>query len=132
MPRFSDHPLVRKLNVTPRAKIVVDRESRHPWVRLPKGETNEGFVYFLYAANGDLLYVGKAITPQYRVPQHRNKEWWSSVKYVAVIGFRESGRWQRDRELAWLEAIAIRHFQPLHNIAMPSRSILREADSALV
>lgn len=70
-------------------------------------------VYRLYAANGDLLYVGMTRNPAGRIPFHKRKPWGQLID-------RHTIEWFPDRESAKAaERSAIHHENPIHNLVRP-------------
>lgn len=72
-------------------------------------------VYWLYAADGSLLYVGLSRNPLGRVSQHRSKRAWG-----ALIDHYEV-EWYPNREAAKAaERLAIHYDNPIHNLVRPA------------
>lgn len=74
-------------------------------------EVPETALYRLYAANGDLLYVGIAYDPRVRWAQHRaDKAWWPEV-------YRYALEWHPTRSRALkVEKDVIARERPRHNV----------------
>lgn len=78
-------------------------------------------VYRLYDAEGALLYVGSAYSPEQRSKKHRDKDWWPRVA-------RRTDEWYPSREAAYVaETEAIEEARPQGNkisgpgaVAMPA------------
>lgn len=67
-------------------------------------------VYRLYDANGELLYIGSSDNPEKRWAAHRStKSWWPQV-------VRREVTWHPWREAWGVEAAAIWHEEPRHNV----------------
>lgn len=67
-------------------------------------------VYRLYDANDELLYIGSSDNPDKRCARHRStKPWWPQVA-------RREVTWHPWREAWGVEADAIWHEQPKHNV----------------
>jgi hypothetical protein len=80
---------------------------------LPAGES--AFVYRLWNASGECLYVGKTAQPHplIRVMKHRRAPWWDEVAradYVPVL----------DGSLEVAEAFQIFELQPKYNVVRPA------------
>lgn len=89
------------------------------------GDGRYGYVYHLFDASGDLLYVGKTYRVQSRfftgVSSHATtKPWWSQVLTAQVSVYANE-----EQALA-AEALFIREDRPRHNMVRPS---LRSLDA---
>lgn len=73
-------------------------------------------LYRLFAASGDLLYVGISSEPERRWKQHaEDKSWWPEVHEKTV-------EWHQDRLAAeGAESTAIRSERPSRNIRKPGK-----------
>lgn len=126
-PEFWRSPLIEELSLELRAFVELQPGVRHPWVGLPRGAAYEGFIYFLLGSGDEVLYVGRATTPQYRIPQHQRKPWWGRVECIAVFGFASESWRERDVLLPQVEAIAIDMHDPSCNVVKPSARLLDRA-----
>lgn len=99
---------------------------RNPWAHLPRWGELCGYVYVFSDGSGKAVYVGKTMTPQYRIPKHQRKSWWGQVSHVTL--FEVHGGTQKEAEAnhAALEAIMIERLVPPGNIARPCEKV-REA-----
>jgi predicted GIY-YIG superfamily endonuclease len=72
-------------------------------------------VYWLYDADGELLYVGLTTNPLGRISQHRSRQpWGKEIDDYEV-------EWFPNRETAKsAERAAIHYDNPLHNVVRPA------------
>lgn len=71
------------------------------------------YLYRLYSADGDLLYVGMTLNPLGRIPTHKRKAWGKSIASCTTERFP-------DRESAKAaERSAIHHEKPRYNLTRP-------------
>lgn len=76
------------------------------------------YVYLLFDADNQLLYVGRARRPGNRFDKHRRqKPWWPSVSRLVLLGVTGESRADAHALVSRLEMHAIRTLDPLHNIA---------------
>lgn len=67
------------------------------------------YVYRLFAASGQLLYVGCTIYPRQRLMDHQRKPWGSAITRCSWTGFdSENGAYEYER---WI----IQFEHPIHN-----------------
>lgn len=76
------------------------------------------FVYLLLGCDGSALYVGKARNPGNRFDKHRSKkEWWPEVAILLLLRVTGEDVFEADRLALHVEALCIRKFDPVYNIA---------------
>lgn len=68
------------------------------------------FVYRIFAASGELLYVGSTAAPDTRMAAHRNNSVWFSAECRVVIDGPHKGS-----SADFIEGMAIRCEKPKHN-----------------
>lgn len=89
------------------------------------------YVYMLFGATDELLYVGRSFRPADRFTKHRRKPWWPQVAGAVLIRVHEDPihrrlPWQKvGPNTARFEAIAIKMLHPIANIAAPAREAMR-------
>jgi len=85
------------------------------------------YVYMLFDASDNLVYVGRSFRPADRFTKHRRKAWWSDVAAVVLVRVSEAPTWTRapwstvGPNMVRLEACAIEMLHPRANIAAPAR-----------
>lgn len=108
----------------PRLVYAGDIGVRGDWKRWDHTFNSPGShsIYHLFDSQGELLYIGKAWCPLYRLESHRRKPWWCQVSYLnlyTVSCYEHPLERCRDVgkvTLAW-EGKAIADLKPIHNIA---------------
>jgi hypothetical protein len=82
---------------------------------------NVSFVYHVFDADGDLLYVGLTATPRNRWDAHRRKaRWWSRAAYLHLHEVRGRDRNTADMGARHWERMAIHNAMPLFNVLGPA------------
>lgn len=79
----------------------------------------QSYVYVLSDRNRDVLYVGKAMRPWVRIPNHKRRGWWPDVATVTLfqVAHDESQEFA-DRAALALEKEFIQNSEPEYNIAL--------------
>lgn len=89
------------------------------------------YVYMLFDAADELVYVGRSFRPADRFTKHRRKPWWPLVTTAALVRVHELPPFER---LPWqkvgpntarFEAVAIDILRPPMNVAAPARGAMR-------
>ena len=124
--QFWQHPTIKDLAVYPRLRVQTGTPGRNRWAHAFKELANDPqwttYVYLLHSPDGQLIYLGKALTPHYRIPQHQRKQWWPEVSTAVILAVppRETFA-AADMALREVEAIALTYLPTTGNVAKPSK-----------
>lgn len=106
-------------------------EIQRDWRTIGVPNANVMFLYKLYSASDDLLYVGITWNVHYRWQQHRQKkDWWSEVAKASVIEVKAAGAWEAERDVRSLERLTIATLKPSKNLSVPRLKPWEATDGA--